>query len=134
MRPGRPRKLDENSELLVKVRVDIARSSKIINEKDIAVGFSLSTATLRRYYFPIERQLSLTVAKAAYEAAKSTDRTRCEDCHKPHLNHPRCLSCKILLHHDPVICRCGEQHGIAAGKYCTHCVGVDVVLLVDGNG
>lgn len=123
MKIGRPRKLDESLEHLVKIRVTIARTSKLIHEGDIATGFSLSTATLRRYYFPVERALSLKVSKAAYEQSKSGDRTLCEDCHEPHTGHLKCLSCGILLHDDPMFCRCGAQHGQTLdGEHCLSCV------------
>lgn len=120
MKTGRPRKLDENVEKLIKVRISIARTSTIISQKDIATGFALSTATVRRYYFPTERDLSLKVAKA-YALTKTSSR-RCEDCDTLYDKHLKCVSCSILIHADPVPCKCGEQHGLTFdSKRCVNC-------------
>lgn len=121
MKTGRPRKLDDDVAVVVKVRMDIARATNIITSKQIAEGFELSNSTLRRYYFPVARALSLKVA-TDYGRQKVKQK-HCQDCNKPYSTHRKCMSCTILIHEDPKLCHCGEQHGLTLdGRTCVACV------------
>lgn len=108
---SRPRKLNDNAEDLLKSRMTIARAASIprLNTNTIAHGFDISVATLRRYYFPSERKLSITVAIRRYRQQEHTSTKACSYCNTALLSHRRCRDCTILLHEE-------------RGDFCTNCL------------
>lgn len=129
MRTGRPRKLDLEGEDHIRLRVTLAKQTGVFSQAAVAEGFALSIMTLRRYYLPKERRASQLLATRKYEERRLEDRTICDDCHLSVFCHPKCADCSILLHHTPVVCRCGAQHGLTIdGKYCSSCAVVELLV------
>lgn len=131
MKPGRPRKLDKEAESFIQLRVLIAKETQLFSQKAIADGFELSIMTLRRYYIPKERRASQILATRKYLQRKLIDHSHCDDCNVPFRGHPRCQDCRILLHFDPQLCRCGEQHGRTInGEKCITCFDIAASLIL----
>lgn len=97
---SRPRKLNDDVEALLRSRIEIARTALIpkLTQNSIADGFDISVVTLRRYYFPNERSLSVRVAIRRYHSQGKVDRKHCAYCDEALLDHARCLDCTILMH------------------------------------
>lgn len=116
------RVLEDELVAQLKVRVKISRSVRVISQRGIAKGFTMSVATLRRYNNTEERKLSRSWAAQAYQKEKKTRSNVCE-CGTAFKEHDRCKRCSILIHTDPEPCKtCHVFHGKSTdGKRCDSC-------------
>lgn len=88
-------------------RIYIARATKAFSLKDIWKNWGISESTFFRYDSPHDREVSRLAARRTTLANKDIDRTICHECSLLIREHPRCLSCTMLVHGDPE-CGCGR--------------------------
>lgn len=101
-------KLTPQEANLLRIRISLSREIKIFTLEDLARNWSISSATLIRYYSDHYRTLSRDSSRKQTLLYKAIDKTKCQICFTPLLGHWRCCSCTMLYHGEKE-CRCIDK-------------------------